>query len=349
MTKSYGSRDAAEADRHQGVSGVSGPSYRGPVRRAVGRLRRLLRPRSPVVARPPAGLPPSRHEWAIGIYGGPTPIDLEPLPGVANPVLTRRDVHDRDAQFVADPFLLRYADSWYLFFEVLNRRTGRGEIGVATSADGAGWQYQGIVLAEDFHLSYPYVFAWRGSVYMVPESYQAGAVRLYEARRFPWQWRYVKCLVRGPMLADPSPFCHDGRWWLFVESDVRFNNDTLRLFGAPDIRGPWWEHPLSPVRTGDARLARPAGRVVADGIGLLRFAQDCEGVYGKAVRALRITELTARAYREELVRDAPILGPGPERWNRGGMHHVDPHRLGDGRWLASVDGWFAAGTTGAGE
>ena len=30
-------------------------------------------------------------------------------------------------------------------------------------------------------------------------------------------------------------------------------------------------------------------------------------------------------------------------WNREGMHHVDPHRVGD-KWLACVDGWrFGAG------
>jgi len=26
-------------------------------------------------------------------------------------------------------------------------------------------------------------------------------------------------------------------------------------------------------------------------------------------------------------------------WNAGGMHHVDPLPLADGRWLAAVDGW----------
>ena len=38
-----------------------------------------------------------------------------------------------------------------------------------------------IVLAEPFHLSYPYVFEWQGSHYMIPESGAAKSVRLYRA------------------------------------------------------------------------------------------------------------------------------------------------------------------------
>jgi hypothetical protein len=55
----------------------------------------------------------------------------------------------------------------FLFFEVMNDQGYKGEIAFATSADGLAWEYQGIVLAEPFSLSYPQVFRWRGEVYMV--------------------------------------------------------------------------------------------------------------------------------------------------------------------------------------
>jgi hypothetical protein len=29
-------------------------------------------------------------------------------------------------------------------------------------------------------------------------------------------------------------------------------------------------------------------------------------------------------------------------WNGSGMHHIDPHRMEDGRWIACVDGWLSA-------
>src|SRR5690348_9959234 len=96
--------------------------------------------------------------WSIGIYAGGSPLGLGAPRNLRNPVLSREHVSDVPAVFVADPFMISARDAWYMFFEVLNWRTDKGEIGLATSEDGMAWHYQQIVLAEPFHLSYPYVF-----------------------------------------------------------------------------------------------------------------------------------------------------------------------------------------------
>src|SRR5262245_18786672 len=77
--------------------------------------------------------------WSIGIYVGTSPSDFMPLAGVQNPVLTREDVSDIRAAFVADPFMLRVNHMWYMFFEVMNQKTNKGEIGFAVSKDGLKW------------------------------------------------------------------------------------------------------------------------------------------------------------------------------------------------------------------
>jgi hypothetical protein len=116
-------------------------------------------------------------------------------------------------------------------------------------------------------------------------------------------------------------------------------HDTLRLYYADELTGPWVEHPKSPLVKGDASNARPAGRaLVCDGK-VVRFAQNSVPYYGTDVRAFEVTELTTRTYRERAV-GRPVLGPGGSGWNACGMHHVDAHVLGDGSWIASVDGWF---------
>jgi hypothetical protein len=277
--------------------------------------------------------------WSIGVYRGESPLRLRPPRGARGPVLTRDDVSDVPAAFIADPFMI-YADGkWHMFFEVMNCLTRLGEIGHAVSDNGLTWAYRQIVLSEPFHLSYPYVFEWMGDHYMIPESYQAGAVRLYRARRFPTEWAFVGDLLRGPYFADASVFRHDGRWWLFADSSRGMKHDTLRLYYADELRGPWVEHPKSPLVKGDASNARPAGRaLVCDGK-VLRFAQNSVPYYGTDVRAFEVTELTTRTYRERAV-GRPVLGPGDSGWNACGMHHVDAHVLGDGSWIASVDGWF---------
>src|SRR5262249_51325998 len=133
--------------------------------------------------------------FSIGIYAGESPFALGPAPGVADPVLTHHDVTDVPAAFVADPFMFHVDGIWYLFFEIMHARSGKGEIGLATSVDGIAWKYRQVVLAEPFHLSYPHVFSWQGDFYMVPESYQAGGVRLYRATNFPTRWSFERMLI----------------------------------------------------------------------------------------------------------------------------------------------------------
>ncbi len=281
------------------------------------------------------------HWFALGLYRGASPLDLVPAPEVANPFLTYRDVTDVPAIFVADPFMIREGGLWYLFFEVLNEITYKGEIAVAVSADARSWQYRGLVLVEDWNVSYPYVFRWQGEFYMVPEMYQQNCVRLYRARSFPYDWRPVADLIADGPVADPSPFRFDGSWWLFL-CPRPASHDALRLYRADDLMGPWQEHPKSPIVDGDERSARPAGRVLIDTSSakprVLRFAQDCYPSYGSSVRAFEITRLTAEDYAERAVDKPPIQEPEDGAWNCVRRHHVDAHRLEDGSWLAVIDG-----------
>lgn len=278
---------------------------------------------------------------SIGIFTGRTPLDLAPAAGVRNPVLTRYDVTDALASLVADPFMIRADGSWHLFFEALcwRGRARKGEIGHATSGDGRRWAYQRIVLAEPFHLSYPYVFREGADFYMIPESYHAGGVRLYRAAPFPDRWVFVKTLLTGPVFLDSSVFKRDGLWWMLTETNPQLRHDTLRLFWARDLLGPWQEHARSPVLAGTPRSARPGGRVLSTPDRLVRFAQDCSHTYGLSVRAFEITRLSPSDYQEVELGDRPVLTGSGRSWNAGGMHHVDPHPLDDGSWIAAVDGW----------
>jgi hypothetical protein len=279
--------------------------------------------------------------FSIGIYAGPSPLELAPLPGAVNPVLTCDDVTDVLATFVADPFMVQVDGTWHMFFEVMSWRPGcrKGEIALATSRDGVKWTYQRIVLAESFHLSYPYVFESGSEYYMVPESCGAGAIRLYRADPFPDRWIHVADLVRGPVLRDSSVFQREGRWWMFSETGQGGRFDTLRLFHSPSLTGPWAEHSKSPVVVGNRSIARPAGRVVSTPEGLLRFAQDCRSVYGASVRAVELRGITPSTYEEVEIEGNPILSGSGQGWNRLGMHHLDAHHRVEGDWIACVDGW----------
>jgi len=278
--------------------------------------------------------------WSIGIRTGPSPWSLAPA-RAAGPAITAADVADVPASSVADPFLMRAGGRWQMFFEVVNWRTWKGEIGLATSADGRHWRYEQIVLAESFHLSYPHVFEADGDTWMIPETSQASAVRLYRARRYPDDWEHVADLLTGEPFADATPLVHDGRWWLWAETSGG-RNDTLRLYSAERLAGPWNEHPASPVVRSDDVVARPAGRIIeVDGC-LLRPVQNCRPAYGTDVRWRRVDRLSPADYAES-GGDVPLLGPSGAGWAAGGMHHIDVARCDDGSWMAAVDGWRLEG------
>ena len=293
------------------------------------------------------GLDPATHRiyvpgplesniWSIGIAVGESPLTFPNATQRA--VLTNSDVTDVVATFVADPFMLRRDPCWFMFFEIMNWQLGRGQIGLAESADGTDWTYQGVVLTEPFHLSYPYVFEWDGRYYMIPETHQTKSVRLYEAISFPTRWSYVRTLLEGQYFADASIVRHKEIWWLFVDTSPKKNNDTLSLFYSDDLHRPWIEHSQSPIVHGDARIARPGGRVTVQGDTIFRYAQNCSQHYGTEVLAFEITELSRNGYEEREVA-GPVLSGSGNGWNAHGMHNIDPHRLEDGRWLACVDGW----------
>lgn len=277
-----------------------------------------------------------KHMWSIGIYAGSSPFDLRSPALVDNPVLTCESVSDVVAKFVADPFMVRRAGCWYMFFEVMNSQTSKGEIGLATSVDGLAWSYQQIVLSEPFHLSYPYVFEWHDEYYMVPETLQAEAVCLFKAEDFPTRWSQVSRQFEGSY-GDPSIFQYGGRWWILACS-TPYQHDTLCLFYADHLLGPWREHPGSPIVQGNKHSARPGGRVLVLPDRVVRFAQDCVPTYGSQLRAFEVSRLTANSYVEKEIQNSPILKASGSGWNALGMHHIDPHLLPGGQWIACVDG-----------
>jgi hypothetical protein len=275
------------------------------------------------------------RDWSIGIYHGDSPFNFKAFKNRINPVLIAEDVTDVPAKFVADPFLVEHNSTWHLFFEVYNKKSKHGDIAVATSNDATKWKYKHIVIDEPFHLSYPYVFKWQNNYFLIPESHETNSVRLYKAVDFPSQWTFLGTLIEGRDFVDPSIVYFKNKWWIFVSE---LSNDILRLYYANDLLGPWKEHLQSPIVIGDKNIARPGGRVLIYEDRLFRYTQDGDPTYGNQIWAFEITELTAEIYKEEKVKEDPILKADGSGWNAKAMHHIDPHQIGKNKWIASVDG-----------
>jgi lysophospholipase L1-like esterase len=263
------------------------------------------------------------------------PFPVSPVPTIVNPVLKGSMATDVPGLFVANPFLFHEGNKWYLFFEVYNN--GQSDIGFADSTDGLHWTYRQIVLHDSINHSFPMVFKYNGKYYLLPESYEANEVRLYEATSFPTSWQLVSELVTGRPFVANSIFNYNNTWWMF-SSDP--SNSKLYLFYSDNLLGGWIEHPRSPLVFNDASKSRPGGRVlIFDNGRIVRLAQKDDVVYGEAVRAFEIDLLTKTDYREHEMPESPVLNKTGNGWNASGMHNLDCWWSG-GNWLCSVDGWY---------
>jgi hypothetical protein len=203
-------------------------------------------------------------------------------------------------RFWADPFAIKAGDTYYVFIEELLYDTGKGHISVIEMDRKGVVSGPRKVLDREYHLSYPFVFEWNGSYYMVPESAANKTIELYRAKTFPFVWQLEKVLMTDVRAKDATLAEIDGKWWMFVSLSEHSIPDELYLFSADTPLGPWTPHERNPVKS-DVRGSRPAGALFEWNGEVYRPAQDSSGRYGYAISINRIVQLDEEQFREEQV------------------------------------------------
>ena len=159
------------------------------------------------------------------------------------------------------------------------------------------------ILERPYHLSYPFIFEFRGEFYMIPETAENRAIETYRCVRFPDQWEFHKTIMPDVRATDATLIEYSMRWWMFVNIADKGGStwDELHIFYTDDpLSTNWTPHPLNPVIS-DVRSARPAGRIFRRDGSLIRPSQDSSLRYGYAVNLNSITKLTIHEYEEELL------------------------------------------------
>ena len=210
-------------------------------------------------------------------------------------------------RFWADPFVAEHEGRRFVFVEEFLYRANRGHVSVF-EIDPAGKAIGPVpVLERDYHLSYPFVFEWEGSHYMIPETHANRQIELFRADRFPYEWVFDRVLIPDIRAVDATLAQIDNRWWLFasVASSPGMPWNDLWLFHAQTPLGPWTPHRRNPVKS-DTRTARPAGRPFAWRGKLYRPAQDCSRRYGHSIVINEIRRIDpAEFWETEVSRISP--------------------------------------------
>ncbi len=267
--------------------------------------------------------------WKVGwrYVEGPDVLDT-----LSHPDTGWRELADDGHHFYADPFPVYRDGRHHLFVEDFDHRVGRGVISAVEFGPDGPLGTPREVLTHDVHLSYPCVVEDDGEMWMVPETSGAGTIELYRARRYPDDWVRERVLLDGLEASDATPFRHEGRWWMSATVRHRGSfSDSLHLWHAPALTGPWEPHAHNPVLV-DVGSARPAGHVVLRGDRLLRPVQDGRQSYGAALAVMEVTALAEDGFDQRLVGQLAPAEAWPGRrlhtLNRAGaLECIDGSRL----------------------
>ena len=226
-------------------------------------------------------------------------------------------------EFWADPFLFQPPGSpdVHVFFENYEFSTGRGKVSVGR-LDGDQVVCLGDALVRPYHLSYPFVFAHEGHIYMIPETAQNRQIEIWRADDYPHEWSLYKTVMEGQSCADTTLVEHDGQWWMFTNISTDGFDDHCSELYVFRVDSPLLDriepHALNPVVT-DARTARNAGRITVRDGRLTRLAQNNAFQYGYGFSLMAVDRLSLSDYSETALFEAtPGFAPGVSS-----THHMD--------------------------
>ncbi|MCG6205621.1 hypothetical protein LPW26_13300 [Rhodopseudomonas sp. HC1] len=242
--------------------------------------------------------------WTSGDLSGPS---WRAVPSPAN-------------RFYADPFPITWKGRTFVFFEELDHRVGKGFISAIEFGESGPIGEAIPVLDEPWHLSYPFLIVHDDQLWMIPESSTQHEVTIYRCVEFPRRWERHATLLSGVEFADATIVEHDGWHYMFgaTRDGAGGYSDTLSIYHADNLFGPWLPHAQRPVLV-DRASARPAGQFVHHGGRLWRPVQDCTRGYGGALGLAEITELSPTRFAQTVHH---TVSPGP-RWPGRKLHTLN--------------------------
>lgn len=203
-------------------------------------------------------------------------------------------------RFWADPFPWAKDNKLYLFVEEFLYSKKRGHLSVLTLNKDFSVANNQVILEKPYHLSYPYIFEYKGEMYMIPESMKNNKIDLYRCKNFPNKWEHEETLIDNLPALDATLLEISGKWWLFanIKSESGSTFDTLHLYYSDNpLSSNWKPHPQNPI-VKNIKSARPAGRIFMDNGKIIRPSQDCSLAYGYAINFNEIATLNEKEYKE---------------------------------------------------
>ena len=170
----------------------------------------------------------------------------------------------------ADPFLIDFNNSTWLFAEIFNLFTGRGSL-YASKVIGnkiGRWTKCNV---DRCHLSFPNVFWQNGKIYMIPETSELNKLSLYECISFPKKWKKIITIISDHPFVDTIRRANGG----FISYEIVKGERKLLFLSENGTL-------IKEITDRDKKL-RPAGKLLFYNKQVLFPSQDCSKEYGQAI------------------------------------------------------------------
>jgi hypothetical protein len=194
--------------------------------------------------------------------------------------------------FIADPFLFKYKEEYYAFFELWDYH--KGKIAYSKLDQHYNLTDVKICLEMPYHLSFPCIFTYQEKIYMIPETTSVRCIQLFECEEFPSKWKLKKKLINNIYAPDVSFFEYNNHVYLITN-----DTDFLKIFVANNLFDEFKKHPINTQKT--ITNARNAGNIFIKNNILYRPGQICQPKYGYGIALYKINKLSYTEYEEEII------------------------------------------------
>ena len=225
--------------------------------------------------------------------------------------------------FYADPFVITRENRSICYVEDYCYEKKKGYITAIELFNNNNYQILGSVLEEPFHLSFPFLLEYEDELYMIPETHEADAVRLYKCIDYPLKWEYQRDLLQDIRVVDSIIFEYEKRWWLLCNREDDHSSTLMAFYSDNPLSSNWKPHALNPLIF-DNIIARNGGILDINSDAPIRARQKSGfNQYGKGFTLARIKELTPSTFKEEEIGEV-----SPDFFdNIKGSHHIHSNNI----------------------
>ncbi len=193
--------------------------------------------------------------------------------------------------FLADPFLYKYSNNYFIFAEKFIYSEDKGEIAVFKLEKNSLIEL-GTAIKEKFHLSFPYIFQFKKKIYCIPDSSFNKDLRIYVSEKFPLTWKLHKVIFKNIKATDTLIYKQNKNWEMITNlnpNDTDDLNSELFLFKSNNpIQKKWKEQENNPLIVNFLK-ARNGGIIKKKNKIYRVFQKHKFNDYGNSIGLCRIT------------------------------------------------------------